>query len=130
MWLKTEGVNQSGNDKVLAWDSIGKTIGLWDGWCLESITGDYSFVSEYSDGMDFFAEGEHRLIGRITHWMPLPAKPTAKKKVERRVNPCHTKKCGKWIDSPICNNCICLSVEEIQKCRNYSAGIVRKRVLL
>jgi len=37
-----------------------------------------------------------------------------------QIKPCNTKECGKWIDSVLCNNCICLGVEEIKRCNDYS----------
>lgn len=37
-----------------------------------------------------------------------------------QIKPCNNRECGKWIDSAVCNNCICLSAAEIKKCNDYS----------
>ena len=65
-------------EPCLVFDAIGKTLGIWDGYTFDSITGSYSFDAEYSDGMVFFTEGERKICGMITHWYPLPKPPLSK----------------------------------------------------
>lgn len=74
-WRPTYDAPLSVEGKVLAWDNVGKTVGIWDGYNFDSITGDYSFDAEYSKGMHFYREGTDTLVGHITHYMLLPGKP-------------------------------------------------------
>ena len=65
----------------LAWDYFGKSIGLWNGSRFDSIPEAYSFDDEYAEyaggvAIVFHTEGERKVCGEISHWMPLPTPPT------------------------------------------------------
>jgi hypothetical protein len=76
MWIKV--THRKPAIPCLAFDAIGKSIGMWDGDCFDSITGNYTFDSEHSEGLVFFLEGTNKIIGLITHWAPIPDAPEKK----------------------------------------------------
>jgi hypothetical protein len=76
MWKKIKDISLiEKHTPCIAYDSKGKTIGIWDGYCFESIKGSYSFDAHYSKNNIFYQNGLKKLIGKLTHWMPLPKEP-------------------------------------------------------
>ena len=92
MWIKT--TDSPPIDNCLAFDAVGKTIGIWDGYTFDSITGSYSFDAEYCEDMVFYVEGTNEVCGAITHWAAIPEFPKDYPKVKRALLQ-QVKKCKK-----------------------------------
>ena len=77
-WININEKEPSPNNIVLAWDGFGKSVGVWDGFGFYSISDGYSFDIEYAEvGEKYIArtEGDDKICGQVTHWIPLPRGP-------------------------------------------------------
>lgn len=73
-WIKVPNVLPKLNS--LAYDAIGDSIGLWDGYTFIAFTNDYSFDIEYTKNRSpKVLDDQGNICGHITHWMPLPEPP-------------------------------------------------------
>lgn len=60
----------------LAYDKVGKSVGLLSGDIFESFTEGYCLI--VNDNMKAYRIGTRRCVGHITHWQPLPEPPGKK----------------------------------------------------
>ena len=77
MWLKIKDRKPNPNQIIIAYDSIGDSVGIYDGWSFDSFSDGYSWDIEYSNKQFIAQQHTGKIVGEITHWMPLPQPPTS-----------------------------------------------------